>query len=264
MPGPHARVDRLGADQWDLQDGMPGIQHRLGLTRRAQHPSRREASRSLPMSDRSLPQPPGALPPVGPGPWTGGAPAASQPQPAWEGQPPAWAPPAASQGWVAPPPAPGPPQQWTPQQPGWAAPQPPLIIVHNNGGPGLFVRGIWFLFVGWWLSWLAIGVAYIACLTLVGLPLGFYIFNRLPMILTLRARNDRIVTEVRDGVTFLRHDHVEQLPMWVRAVYFLLVGWWLGAIYLGLAWFLCVMLVTMPIGLVMFNRVGAVMTLLRY
>jgi uncharacterized membrane protein YccF (DUF307 family) len=139
-----------------------------------------------------------------------------------------------------------------------------MVIIHNNRGPGLFVRGIWFLFIGWWLSWLAIGVACIACLTLVGLPLGFYIFNRLPMILTLRAGNDRIVTQVQDGVTLLRHDNVAQLPMWARGAWFLLVGRWLGAVYLVLAGLLCMFLFTLAIGLVLFNRVGAVMTLLRY
>ena len=50
----------------------------------------------------------------------------------------------------------------------------------------------------------------------------------------------------------------------LRGVYFILVGWWLGAIYLGVAWFLCVILIILPIGLWLFNRVGAVMTLLRY
>lgn len=44
----------------------------------------------------------------------------------------------------------------------------------------------------------------------------------------------------------------------------LMVGWWLGAIYMGVAWALCVILITLPIGLWLFNRVGAVMTLLRY
>jgi hypothetical protein len=101
--------------------------------------------------------------------------------------------------WNAAPPAPS-SQGWAPP-PGWVAPAPPIVVLHNAGGPGLFVRAVWFLFIGWWLSGLAIVVAYLACVTLIGLPLGFYIFNRLPMIITLLARNDRLVTEVQDGVT---------------------------------------------------------------
>jgi uncharacterized membrane protein YccF (DUF307 family) len=49
-----------------------------------------------------------------------------------------------------------------------------------------------------------------------------------------------------------------------RIVWFLLVGWWLGAIYVTVAWFLCVIIITLPIGLYLYNRIGAVMTLLRY
>ncbi len=207
--------------------------------------------------------PPDAPRPVGPA-----APPPYLPQgPKPSGPPPGWGQaPSTPQPWTPGPAAPPPGWTGTPAtQPGWnAAPAAPIIVVHNAGGPGIFVRAVWFLFIGWWLSLVAIGVAYFACVTLIGLPLGFYIFNRLPAILTLRARNDRLVTEVRDGATFLRHETVQQLPMWIRALWFILVGWWLGAIYLGIAWGLCVIIITLPIGLVMFNRVGAVMTLLRY
>jgi hypothetical protein len=50
----------------------------------------------------------------------------------------------------------------------------------------------------------------------------------------------------------------------IRAVWFIFIGWWLGAIYMGIAWSLCVILITLPVGLWLFNRVGAVKTLLRY
>ena len=64
----------------------------------------------------------------------------------------------------------------------WAAPPP-------DRGPGLLVRALWFLFIGWWLSALAIGLAYILCVTIIGLPIAFMIFNQLPLILTLRPRS---------------------------------------------------------------------------
>jgi uncharacterized membrane protein YccF (DUF307 family) len=52
--------------------------------------------------------------------------------------------------------------------------------------------------------------------------------------------------------------------MLLRAIWFVLVGFWLGAIWMSIAYVLCVLIVTLPFGLAMFNRVGAVMTLLRY
>jgi len=139
-----------------------------------------------------------------------------------------------------------------------------VVVTQRSTGPGFLVRAIWFVFIGWWLSAVSIGIAYFLCLIIIGLPLGFMIFNRLPAILTLRPRTDRRSVEVRDGVTYISGGTAGQYPLWARAIYFILVGWWLGGIYLAIAWFLCVILITLPIGLLMFNRVGAVMTLLRY
>ena len=82
--------------------------------------------------------------------------------------------------------------------------------------------------------------------------------------LDLRPRSASEVVEVRDGVGYVVGGERDQLPLWVRAIWFLLIGWWLGGIYISIAWFLCVILITLPIGLWLFNRIGAVMTLLRY
>jgi uncharacterized membrane protein YccF (DUF307 family) len=141
---------------------------------------------------------------------------------------------------------------------------PPVAMQPRSSGPSLLLRAVWFVLIGWWLSGVATVVAYVLCAIIIGLPLGFMIFNQLPLILTLRPRTDRVVTEVRDGVMYVRGGTADQLPIWIRAIWFIFVGWWLGAIYLTVAWFLCVILITLPVGLWLFNRVGAVMTLLRY
>jgi uncharacterized membrane protein YccF (DUF307 family) len=134
----------------------------------------------------------------------------------------------------------------------------------ENRGPGLLLRAVWFVLIGWWLSALAIVVAYFCCVMIILLPLGFMIFNRLPAILTLRPRSDAAVTEVRDGLTYLSGGTTDQIPLLIRAVWFLFFGWWIGWFYLLIAWILCVIIIGLPIGLWMMNRVGAVMTLLRY
>lgn len=141
---------------------------------------------------------------------------------------------------------------------------PTIVIVNESGGTSLLVRAVWFVFIGWWLSGLAIFVAYIACATVIGLPLGFAIFNRLPGIITLRSRTKKTAVEVKDGVTYISGGKVAQYPMWVRALWFVFAGLWLGAVYLGVAWLLCVTIIGLPIGLLMFNRTGTVMTLLKY
>ena len=142
---------------------------------------------------------------------------------------------------------------------------PTIVIVNErSGGTSMLVRAVWFIFIGWWLSGLAILVAYLACVTVIGLPIGFAIFNRLPAIITLRSRTRETSVEVKDGVTYISGGKVPQLSLLARALWFVLVGWWLGGVYLGVAWFLCVSIIGLPIGLLMFNRTGAVMTLLKY
>ena len=139
-----------------------------------------------------------------------------------------------------------------------------VVVMQSTRGPGLLVRAVWFLFIGWWLSAFAIFAAYALCLTIIGLPLGFMLFNRLPVILTLRPRTDVQMVEHRGGVAYITSATIEQHPLWARTLWFAFVGWWLGGIYLGIAWLLCVLIITLPIGLYLFNRVGAVMTLLRH
>jgi uncharacterized membrane protein YccF (DUF307 family) len=156
--------------------------------------------------------------------------------------------------------APPPGQGWQPQQ------QLPNVVVIEEApkGPGCAVRALWFLFIGWWLSAIVVALAYLCCVTIIGLPVGFWLFNRLPVVLTLRPRTEERVTEIHDGVAYVRGGTTPQRPTIVRALWFILIGWWFGAIYIAVAWALCVVLITLPLGLWLFNRVGAVMTLLRH
>ncbi len=47
-------------------------------------------------------------------------------------------------------------------------------------GPNLLVRFIWWLLIGWWASGIAVTIAWFALLTIIGIPLGIWIINRLP------------------------------------------------------------------------------------
>ena len=138
------------------------------------------------------------------------------------------------------------------------------VVAQSAGGPGCLVRGLWFIFVGWWLSGLAITLGYVLAVTIVGLPAAFWIFNRIPAIITLRRRTQTYVTEQVGDTTVVRAKTILQRSMWLRLVYFVVVGWWLGAIWLTVAWLLSVTIIGLPAGLLMYNRIGGVMTLLRY
>ena len=138
------------------------------------------------------------------------------------------------------------------------------IVITDRGGPGCLVRVLWYIFLGWWLSGLAIGIGWLLAVTIIGLPLAFMIFNRIPAIMTLRSRTVIYEATETDGVTYLKGRNPDQRPLALRAIWFVLIGWWLGFIWMYLAWFISLPIITLPIGVWMMNRIGGVMTLLRY
>ena len=143
--------------------------------------------------------------------------------------------------------------------------QTPQMVTAPPQGPGFLARAVWFVLIGWWLTAIMIVIAYVLALSILGLPFAFYLFNRIPAFLTLRGRSKTYQVETTaDGTRYLTAANVEQRPMLMRAIWFILVGFWFGAIWMAVAYVLCVLIVTLPFGLAMFNRVGAVMTLLRY
>lgn len=55
----------------------------------------------------------------------------------------------------------------------------------SRGQRSLLVRGVYFLFVGWWLSWFWANVAAFFAVTIIGLPIAYWMFNRLPAVTSL-------------------------------------------------------------------------------
>ena len=68
--------------------------------------------------------------------------------------------------------------------------QPPQMITAyglvNVPQHNFLLRALWFIFVGWWLAGLALTVGYFLCMTIIGLPFGFALFDAVPAMLTLR------------------------------------------------------------------------------
>jgi uncharacterized membrane protein YccF (DUF307 family) len=50
----------------------------------------------------------------------------------------------------------------------------------------------------------------------------------------------------------------------ISALWFIFIGSWLSAVWIFIAWILTVLIITMPVGLAMMNRIPAVTTLQRY
>jgi len=125
--------------------------------------------------------------------------------------------------------------------------------------PALWIRAIWFILVGWWLAAFAILLAYLCLITIIGIPLAFWLFDRVPLALTLKPRSEWTANEVTSTV-----EHgPEQLSLLVRGIYFVFVGWWLTAIWITAAYALFVTIIGIPIGIMMLNVIPTVATLQR-
>jgi uncharacterized membrane protein YccF (DUF307 family) len=141
----------------------------------------------------------------------------------------------------------------------------PQIIYQPDQGPGLLVRAIWFLFIGWWVGFYWILIAAVLNSTIIGLPLGLMMFNAVPKVMTLKSRNTQLnLTANADGTYTMSHQRPEQYRFWVRAVYFLFVGVWFSIVWALAAYAIGLLIVTLPISFWMFDRMPAVTTLARY
>jgi uncharacterized membrane protein YccF (DUF307 family) len=126
------------------------------------------------------------------------------------------------------------------------------------------VQGIWLLLVGWWAGGVAISVAWFLNATIIGLPIGMAILNNLPKIFALQDPARRLKVVKAGDYTRIIETSLPQHSFLLRALFFLLIGWWWSAIWMTIAYALCLTLILMPIGLEMFRLVPFMTTLKRY
>ena len=87
------------------------------------------------------------------------------------------------------------------------------------------------------------------------------VLNRLPKVLTLRPVSQQTSVTVNGGNVTVNVGGVQQTNFLVRVVYFLFLGWWLGGIWTSIGYSLCLTVLGLPLGLMMLNRLPAVLTL---
>jgi uncharacterized membrane protein YccF (DUF307 family) len=134
-----------------------------------------------------------------------------------------------------------------------------------KSGPSVIVRFIWWVFIGWWLSGLVVTVAWISLITILGIPLGIYLINQLPTVLTLRPRSRTwSLGQDEEGRTVVSEQGRPQVAWPLRGIWFVLIGWWASAIWMGIAWLVQLTIIGLPVALVMFNRTPFVASLYRY
>jgi len=120
--------------------------------------------------------------------------------------------------------------------------------------PSLLVRAVWFVFVGWWLTGLWLSVAWLLNVTIIGIPLGIKMINKVPFVLSLKRRETYV--EAGDGRS--------QYSIPVRALWFLFVGWWASGVWTGIAYALTLSIVGIPIAIWMYGKLPFVVSLYNY
>jgi len=128
------------------------------------------------------------------------------------------------------------------------------VTLVNGDSPSIVVRAVYFVLVGWWATGLWIGVAWALNTSIIGLPFGIKMVNMVPKVLTLKERNEE-VDPFSSG---------NQPSLVVRAVYFLLIGWWLSFVWMTLAYVVSLTVVGLPIGIKMFNYLPKITSLYEY
>jgi uncharacterized membrane protein YccF (DUF307 family) len=134
-----------------------------------------------------------------------------------------------------------------------------------KSGPGIIIRILYYIFVGSWLGLIWTLIAWIFNLTIIGLPIGLAMINRIPQIMTLRPARVNATAEVVNGQTVIKQTSIKQRPFLARALYFLLIGFWFSLVWMLLAWLFSTVTLGLglPLSIWMFDRAPAVTTLAR-
>jgi uncharacterized membrane protein YccF (DUF307 family) len=131
------------------------------------------------------------------------------------------------------------------------------LVYEQSSRPGCLLQLLWFVFVGWWLGLLWVALAWLMCVSIIGLPLGITMLNRVPQIIALRGRR---LVQVIPGAGVR---DVPQINPIIRVIYFLLIGIWLSALWMVVAYVLCLTIIGLPLGFLMFDAVPAIVSLKR-
>ncbi len=113
---------------------------------------------------------------------------------------------------------------------------------------------MYFLLIGWWATGVWIGVAWALNTSIIGLPFGIKMVNMVPKVLTLKTGSDEV-----DPI-----GGSSQPSIVVRAIYFVLIGWWLSFLWMGIAYVVSLTVVGLPIGIKMFNYLPKITSLYDY
>ena len=135
-----------------------------------------------------------------------------------------------------------------------------VIITTENKGHSFITRFFWFVFIGWWLSAVFMFLGLVGIASIILAPMGFWFINRVPKVQTLRSRSTHWEYSEQNGATHIRESRAQQHPWYLRLLY-LPVGFFLGLVWLSIAWLVSLPIITLPLSIWMLDRSPAIITL---
>lgn len=136
------------------------------------------------------------------------------------------------------------------------------VTIETRERPGCLLQILWFAFVGVWLGQAWMIAAWILMLTIIGIPLAVVMLNMLPQVMALREPVRKVMVRTgENGALVERTLEPAQVNFLLRAVYFLLIGWWLSALWMEAAYLISLTIIGLPVGFWMFDRVPALVSL---
>ena len=136
-----------------------------------------------------------------------------------------------------------------------------IIVTKEN--PGCLVQLLWFALIGWWVGELWIAAAWFLMVTVIGAPLAITMLNMVPQVIALRGNQTAVEVSQVGNLVVHKETHVPQRNILLRGLYFVLIGWWVSALWMEAAYALCLSIVGLPIGFWMFDQVPGLLTLRR-
>lgn len=139
-----------------------------------------------------------------------------------------------------------------------------VVVKTRKNDPSCLVQIAWFVFIGWWAGQIWIALAWLLMVTIIGIPLGVKMMNRVPRVIALRGESETLtVRQVGDQTLITTDSRAPQHNIILRAIYLILIGWWLSAIWMETAYAVCLTIIGLPVGFWMFDQVPALVSLRR-
>jgi uncharacterized membrane protein YccF (DUF307 family) len=143
-----------------------------------------------------------------------------------------------------------------PSQPG----RPTVVVEARRHG--IIVRALYFIFIGWWWGLMVAFFGWFLYATVIGAPLGIKVLNAVPGAISLKAREKDLKLRQTPGGYQVTREKMPQRRWWIRVLWYPF-GLVFSFFAILLAWLLCAILVTLPLGIMLFNKVPAIASLYR-